>query len=328
MRSDYDDHVWALVLAGGDGNRLRSLTTTASGVAVPKQYCSLHGETTLLHSALDRAQAITAKHRICTIVAAQHRQWWEMLLSEYAAEHIVVQPRNCGTAIGIMLSLLHIVRHDPDAQILLLPSDHHVHEEAILTEALQRASARLGKGCDKVLVLGIEPEEADSELGYVLPGKYLGEGVFAVASFIEKPPVTRAHQLLAQGALWNTFIVAATATTLLQLFAQRCPEILAEMQAIVNRSHEAPPRRGLLDELYTRLPSLDFSRHVLQGVESLLEVLSVPACGWSDLGTPRRIRDVLHRWPQTTATSSRSVAPVTLAAHADFIVSKSLYQTS
>jgi mannose-1-phosphate guanylyltransferase len=330
--SHHSDHVWALVLAGGEGNRLKSLTTTDDGVAIPKQYCSLHGEKTLLDNALSRAETVVAKHRVCTIVAAQHRSWWQNLLNKYPAEHVVAQPKNCGTAIGIMLPLLHILRHDPQAHILMLPSDHHVHDEAILSDALLRAADRLSNTeTEKMIVLGVEPEQPDSELGYVLPGKHLDDGVSTVASFVEKPPLIRAHQLLSQGALWNTFIVAAKASTLLQLFKQRCPGILQEMRAIVHGEHEPALSELLLDELYSRLPVLDFSRDILaQDTESFLEVLSVPACGWSDLGTPRRIREVLHRWPHprtTPATSSSHAAPFTLAEHASFLLSRSLTES-
>ena len=331
MRSSHhDDHVWALVLAGGDGNRLKSLTTTDDGVAIPKQYCSLHGNQTLLEGALDRAETIAARHRICTVVAAQHHAWWQSLLSGYAEEHIVQQPKNCGTAIGIMLPLLHIVRHDPEAQIVMLPSDHHVQNEATLTAALQRASDRLrDHTMNKLIILGVEPEQPDTELGYVVPGKYLTDGLATVASFVEKPPLMRAHQLLAQGALWNTFIVAAKASTLLQLFKQRCAGLLDEMQTIVHGDHYIKLSQILLNELYARLPTLDFSRDILQGIESFLEVLAVPACGWSDLGTPRRIREVLHRWPQpqtASSTSARSM-PFVLADHAGFLLNKSMHES-
>ena len=316
--SHHGDHVWALVLAGGDGNRLKSLTTTAAGVAIPKQYCSLHGEQTLLDNALSRAESVVARRRVCTIVATDHRPWWQPLLSGYAAEHVVEQPRNRGTAIGIMLPLLHILRHDPQAQILMLPSDHHVQDESILSEALRRASARLRNSpVDKLIILGIEPDQADSELGYVVPGRHLGDGLSTVASFVEKPPLLRAHQLLSQGALWNTFIVAVKAATLLELFKQRCAGILEEMHAIVCGEHDSTVGHYRLGDLYARLPTLDFSRDILQGFESFLEVLAVPACGWSDLGTPRRVAEALKRFephPPRRSTPSAMPAFINLAA--------------
>ena len=69
-------HVWSLVLAGGDGNRLRALTTKPCGTSVPKQYCSLHGGHSLLEDAIARARRLMAPDRVCIIVAQQHREWW------------------------------------------------------------------------------------------------------------------------------------------------------------------------------------------------------------------------------------------------------------
>lgn len=323
--SQGNDHVWALVLAGGDGNRLRSLTTTADGTAVPKQYCSLHGDQTLLDNALTRAEAVVAKENVLTIVAAHHRQWWQGPLNKYDDNQVIVQPKNCGTAIGIMLPLLHILKRDPRAKIVMLPSDHHVREESILTDVLSQAVSRINQEeHDKMIVLGMEPDEADSELGYIVPDQHLGYGISSVSSFVEKPPLLRAHQLISQGALWNTFIVAAKAEVLLKLFAQRCAGILEDMREVIsNNQYDNRLQSLLLNELYSRLPSLDFSKDILQGLESTLELLSVPFCGWTDLGTPRRVRDVLLRWPHNAKPRvGTSPISVTLAANANFIMSK------
>ena len=315
--SQRSNHVWALVLAGGDGTRLRSLTTKSDGTAVPKQYCSLHGTQTLLETALQRAGTVTSPRKICTVVAEQHRTWWQPSLVDYAPEQIIEQPLNRGTAIGIMLPLLHILERDPDAHVVMLPSDHYVQEENILTESLQFAITRLQQQTtDRMIILGMEPEQPDCELGYVLPGHHLDDGVYTVTSFVEKPPMLRAHYLLAQGALWNSFIVATKARTLVNLFMQRCAGVLEEMQHTLQAARPGLLRSRLLQELYGRLPSLDFSRDILTGVESFLEVLTVPACGWSDLGTPRRIREVLHRWPEPQVLSAPTSTGVPHAGRA------------
>ncbi len=67
---------WALVLAAGDGTRLRTLTTDAGGTAIPKQFCSLRGGPSLLQSALRRGASIATRDRICAVLAAQHERWW------------------------------------------------------------------------------------------------------------------------------------------------------------------------------------------------------------------------------------------------------------
>ena len=97
-------HVWALVLAAGDGSRLRALTTKPCGTAVPKQFCSLHGGRSLVEDAVGRATGLVPSERICAIVAEQHRQWWSEMhfLDRLPTGNVIVQPRNRGTAIGIL----------------------------------------------------------------------------------------------------------------------------------------------------------------------------------------------------------------------------------
>lgn len=316
MNTKIDNHLWALVLAAGEGKRLQTLTIGEDGVPVPKQYCSLDGGPSLLETTLQRAENVTCEDRVCTVVAAQHHRWWKNILDCYEPDNVIVQPKNCGTAIGIMLPLLHILRHDPEAHVVLLPSDHHVRDERILSSALLEAENRLHDAPDKAVILGITPDEADCELGYVVPGERQGSRAFQVSRFVEKPSPHRAHELLAQGALWNTFILAVHGATLLKLFAQRCPGILDEMQAIVGGELDESLAGVLLEDFYDNLPSMDFSRDLLQGAEDILEVLSVPPCGWSDLGTPKRVHEVLSRSPRRGLSLMPNSVSVVLATRA------------
>jgi mannose-1-phosphate guanylyltransferase len=300
----YDStHDWALILAAGEGSRLRSLTTR-NGVAIPKQFCSLDGGASLLQEALHRAEAVAPRTRIATIVAQQHRRWWDGPLWTLPARNVVVQPRNRGTAIGILLPLLHLERRDPEARVALLPSDHFVRDEDVLARSLRAAMHALAQRRDGITLLGIEPDEADPELGYVLPGRADAQGVLTVERFVEKPDTAFARDLIDRGAVWNSFIVAARLASLVALFERRCPEIVALMRGAVARDL-ASGGEDAVTLLYERLTELDFSRHVLQGQEPYLRLLPVPSCGWSDLGTPRRVAEALRRSAQ-----SRRPAPV------------------
>jgi mannose-1-phosphate guanylyltransferase len=285
---------WALVLAAGEGSRLRALTTT-NGVAVPKQFCSLHDGPSLLQEALHRAEAVAPRQRICTVVAVQHRRWWEGPLWSLSSQNIIVQPENRGTAAGLLLPLLHIEARDPQARVVVLPSDHHVRDEATLARSLRSVATKIRFERDDIYLLGIGPDEADPELGYILPSIGDGANGFRVAQFIEKPPMTLARSLIERGGLWNAFILAASVRAFIRLFEQRYPEIVADMRGAVAQDRVDPQMPLAAEDLYGRLPELDFSRHVLEGAEQSLRVLPVPACGWSDLGTPKRVAEALRR---------------------------------
>lgn len=289
---------WAIVLAAGDGTRLASLTTDEHGNSVPKQFCSLNGGSSLLADALQRARHVAPRERVCVIVAERHRRYWQPALWTTPASNVIVQPRNCGTANGILLATLRILERDPLARIVFLPADHYVRNEAALAGSLREVATLLTRNPDELLLLGIEPEEADPELGYIVPVKSAAsnDGTRAVERFVEKPRASLARELLRAGALWNSFIFAACAPALLGMLRRLQPEIVENMETAIARDARLGARSIALEEVYAELPAVDFSRAVIQGAEQQLRVITVPACGWSDLGTPQRVAEALKRF--------------------------------
>jgi mannose-1-phosphate guanylyltransferase len=285
---------WALVLAAGDGTRLASLTTDANGRSVPKQFCSLTGGHSLLEDAIHRARRIVPRDRLCAIVAADHRRYWQPTLWALPASNVIVQPRNCGTANGILLAVLKILERDPLARIVFLPADHYVRDENALGASLREAATLLARNPDGISLIGIEPEEADPELGYIVPGRELRDGTRLVERFVEKPEADLARTLLAQGALWNSFIFAASGPALLGMMRDSMANTVDAMTTALARDARLGTRSAL-EDLYRDLPLVDFSRAVIQGAERRLRVIAAPACGWSDLGTPKRVAQTLRR---------------------------------
>lgn len=285
-------HNWALVLAGGDGTRLQSLTRMASGIAVPKQFCSLGHSGSLLHDAVTRASLVTSAERTAVVVSEHHRRWWQGLDLQIPARNLFSQPGNRGTAQGILLPLLRILHRDPEASLLVLPSDHYVSNELVLAASLRETMREVIRTPAGILLLGMVAEEADPELGYIVADNTAE--VSAVRDFVEKPDVTIARALIARGGVWNSFIFAANGQTLLRRFEQSCPDLVGEMRHIV-ASAPAAAQMARLAELYARSPSIDFSRDILQRSSDSLRVLRVPQCGWSDLGTPPRVIETLQR---------------------------------
>jgi mannose-1-phosphate guanylyltransferase len=302
---------WTIVLAAGDGTRLSSLTTDERGDAVPKQFCSLNGGPSLLQEALQRARRVVPPDRVCAIVARQHERHWRHVLWSLPARNVIVQPRNCGTANGVLLGLLRILERDPLAHVVFLPADHYVHDEALLADSVRTAAMFTGDR-NGLTLLGIEPDDIDLELGYIVPGDLLEDGTRQVEQFVEKPTAALARDLIARGAVWNSFIFWARGTRLLELIRGRLSEIVEEMTKALARDWRGDEGISALTELYERLPVVDFSRAVMQGAESALRVCSAPACGWTDLGTPRRVVRTLQRLQLASAMRPpESALPVT-----------------
>lgn len=307
---------WALLLAAGSGTRLSGLTRLGNGASVPKQFCSLAGGPSLLQDALARAGRVAPASRTMAIVAEEHRLWWRDELSELPDENVVAQPLNRGTAAGVLLPLLEILRRDPDATVVMLPSDHFVADESVMEGAIRRALEEVRREPEGIVLLGIEPDAPDSEYGWIVPGNEASDGAYQVRAFVEKPRAPFAAELMDRGGVWNSFLIVAKGPALKALYLRRRPSLLHALALAPRRSNGSLDPVSLA-RLYASIPVSDFSRELLQGSEDRLRLVTVPFCGWSDLGTPDRLAECVRRWPRVSPTAAAArypVAPVTLAA--------------
>lgn len=287
---------WVLVLAAGEGARLSRLTTDTRGQIIPKQYCSLRGGDSFLEATLARAERIVPRARIVVVVAAEHAVWWRSQLGHLPPANVVVQPRNCGTAPGLLLPLLTILERDPEASVLVLPSDHHVADEAGFATWLSSALAGVVRGAADIVLVGVAAETPTSDYGWIVPA---GTAAMSpVAAFVEKPPPAQAARLMAAGAVWSTFIFAARGHALTALVETCRPGLVASLRMASVLGGES------LSRLYDILPRTDLSRDVLERAPDRLHVLTAPACGWTDLGTPERVARCLAGLPARGAMQS------------------------
>ena len=233
------------------------------------------------------------------IVAAQHRRYWFRSLRALPSNNVIVQPRNCGTANGILLCVLTILERDPLAHICFLPADHYVSDESAFAVSLREVTRLRTTNPDGLTFLGVPSEEPDPGFGYIVAGRHLADGARSVSCFIEKPELNLARQLCASGALWNTFIFATRAHFLLEMLRARLPGIVSQMETVIAHGGPLGTRAAALydlyEDLYRVLPTVDFSHAFVRGAESVMRVLTAPACGWDDLGTPQRVARTLQR---------------------------------
>jgi len=285
---------WAVVLAAGEGKRLSALTADEAGRHVPKQFCSLHGGPSLFGLALTRARSIVPEDRVCAVVAKEHEHWWRQKPHEMHPGNLIIQPRNRGTGNGVLLALSYILKRDPQARLIFLPADHHVLVEETLIQAMLSMLAGMPAKAREIFLLGIEPDDADPELGYIVPQKAISRNAQGVRHFVEKPSRTVASKLIQEGGLWNSAIFAAAGDRLMELFSARFPDNTREIYAATAKIADPADPSWALRHLYERIADVDFSRHILQHHVADLRVVPVPRCGWSDLGTPNRVTERLN----------------------------------
>ena len=290
---DSNEHLWIVILAAGEGLRVQNLTRDRSGAPAPKQYSLVGGRTTLLGATLARARRLAPCDRIVAVVAGHHRHWWETELADLPASNIVIQPENRGTAAGILLPVLRITERDPDARFVILPSDHGVASEKILNESIAGAVTCVPHPTSRVVLLGVQPDGPETDYGWIVPKPRSNGRVRAVVSFREKPTAEGAQALFERGGLLNSFILVAGGRSLLNLFERETPVLWRLFRPPQSDDHDGSAITGDLSGLYDTLPTLDFSRDLLERAADRLRVYAVPACGWLDLGSPERLTDHL-----------------------------------
>lgn len=289
---------WAVVLAGGEGVRLRPLVRRMLGEERPKQFVKLLGPRSLLRQTLDRTALGISPDRTVVVTVRRHIDYIaEEFKSAAQPPYVLVQPEDRGTAAAILYAAQWIAWRDPAATVAVFPSDHFILGEATFMAHIQDVGGALEGHPDRVVLLGGQPTSPDGEYGWVEPGASIDgdKGVVSrVRQFWEKPSEARVQTCLSTGCLWNTAIAVARARALVELGARALPEMSSRLAGIrpwldSDREVEA------VQEAYARMPRASFSRAVLEPHPEHLGVSRLPRVTWCDLGSPHRVLHVLAR---------------------------------
>lgn len=247
---------------------------------------------------LYRAGKLTTPDQLVTVVAHGHGSEPWAQLDGISEIKVLRQPQNLDTAPGIFLPLAYIRAREPDATVVLYPSDHFVYPEDRFLEAVEQAVQAAEQQPWRLVLLGIQPDCLELEYGWIQPGARLNQSgpfhVRAVQSFLEKPDFVQASRAMASGAMWNTLILATKLRKLWELGWQCFPAMMPHFERLCE-AIGGQEEGNVLNAIYRIMPARNFSSGLLHQVPEQMAVIQLDGVLWSDWGQPERIVETLRK---------------------------------
>lgn len=280
--SPFIPSVHPVILSGGSGTRLWPL----SRAEYPKQLLALTGQRSMQQATALRASAIPGAQAAIVVTSEDHQDLVreQLIQAGCTPACTCLEPQGRNTAPAIALAALHLTQTDPDALMLVLPSDHLIEDQPAFEAAVAQAlgAARDGWLC----TFGVVPVAPETGYGYIQAGAALAglQGVRQVDRFIEKPDIETARRLLEnKDCFWNSGMFLFTARAFLQELAAQQPDVMSFLrQAWDQRSENA----GLVrphPAAFLACPAISIDYAVMQTTRRAAVVES--RFDWSDVGS-------------------------------------------
>ena len=278
-----------VLLSGGVGSRLWPVSREAH----PKQFLPLAGELSMLQETLRRTSGLQAAQPIVVcneehrfMVAEQLRQL------EQSPASLILEPEGRNTAPAVALAAIQALAADPDAVLLVLPADHLIQDVEAFVAAVGKALPLATQG--RLMTFGVVPTAPETGYGYIRCGESLGDDLFELAQFVEKPDAATAQSYLDDGGyVWNSGMFLLGAQVFLDELGKYAPQMLEQCRAAMAGANTDMDFVRPDVAAFGRCPSDSIDYAVMEKTDSG-GVVSLD-CGWSDVGAWSALWEVESR---------------------------------
>ena len=285
MNSNY----YAVLMAGGVGSRFWPVSTST----YPKQFHDMLGSgDTLIQKTFKRLNRFIPAENILILTNVAYNDIVLEQLPAVKPEQVVLEPAMRNTAPCILYAALKIQTMNPNAVMIVAPSDHWIEDEA----AFERDVKQCFDKCEKeevLCTLGIQPTFPNTGFGYIEFDKQSPEGLKNVVQFREKPDIETAREFLAQGNfLWNAGIFMWSVNCIVNAFEKHQPSQHA-LFCSGEELYNTPEEQAFIDENYPKAENISIDYAILEQAEA---IYTLPATfDWNDLGTWGALYDKLDK---------------------------------
>lgn len=270
---------YCVIMGGGIGSRFWPF----SRKTLPKQFLDFFGVgRSLLQQTFDRFEKIIPKENIFVVTNAIYKDLIKEQLPELDPQQILLEPARRNTAPCIAWASYRIRAINPNANIVVAPSDHLILKEEEFLSAIKKG-LKFVADSDKLLTLGIKPNRPETGYGYIQVAEYEGEGFFKVKTFTEKPELELAKVFIESGEFyWNSGLFMWNVNSIIKVGEHLLPELSAKLgqgKEIYGTEKEI----DFIAENFPACPNVSIDIGIMEKAENVY--VSLGDFGWSDLGT-------------------------------------------
>lgn len=280
---------YAILMAGGVGSRFWPISTQD----FPKQFHDMLGTgDTLIQKTFQRLADLIPKENIYILTNERYNDLVLEQLPDVTQKQVVLEPAMRNTAPCILYASLKIQKENPDALMIVAPSDHWIEDEATFSKNVEQAFQFCSKN-DALMTLGIQPTFPNTGYGYIEFDKTTKESIKSVNQFREKPDYETAKDFISQGNfLWNAGIFMWSVKSVLKAFKNNQPNLYSHFEAgisVYNTQNEA----DFIKENYPKAENISVDYAIMEKSKNVFVIAA--EFDWNDLGTWGSLYDKLDK---------------------------------